>query len=724
MLKRRTYNRKRKVFSEDDSDIEEEESSTKTKKTNRDSNNKNTNQAKENDQSKSDSEPDLDPMADLDVDAPPEYICPITMSIMKDPVIMPDGQTYEREAIQKALNVNPISPITREPMDMEDAKTNFALKSLIEKYVKDHMSEIKEEPTVIDPTNMFQETSQTDSLIPITNINEVKLETFSAVYSTDSMLITVKPQNIVGRLPVSIIAIIDTSGSMSEDATLPQMDSHDECSSISRLQLVQYSLKTIVSTLGSSDEITIITFNSSAHVRASGVKLDLNGKEKVDRMIDQMYPNGGTNLWDGINKGIDEVVKQQKKKQQDKMITSLLVFTDGQPNIHPPMGLIPTLKEKLSDIDVKFSISTFGYGYSIDANLLEEIAEIGNGIYGYCPDASMVGTIFINYVSNLISEISPLNVLTVNGEKFHLILYNGSTTNLMIPLKENDRPEQFQISLNSILTNQTFLINEIKKLNETDENSMMNFKDQKYRKSLIDVILNAKESLKCAELRNLVLNLFEQLRKENNRSQFMKYLMLDLYNDDEQHGDIERACRKENFKKWGKNYLFSMLRFHILEQCGNFRDMSLQLYGNENFVTFRKNGNKIFMNLPMPPASERNRNRNIKITRIQSSDSEDSESDESNNRPLNHFRGRCGRARGCRARGRYMNKRKNIRPSSPVENDDVRRNDTKLKQIQKLSDDEDESSSDDDRKIETNLKYKRKQTMRQIHSRKKRSKED
>ena len=80
--------------------------------------------------------------------------------------------------------------------------------------------------------------------------------------------------------------------------------------------------------------------------------------------------------------------------------------------------------------------------------MLEEIVEIGKGVYGYCPDASMVGTIFINYVSNLISEISPLNVLTVNGEKFHLILYNGSATNLMIPLKKNEQTEQFQINLN------------------------------------------------------------------------------------------------------------------------------------------------------------------------------------------------------------------------------------------------------------------------------------
>lgn len=38
----------------------------------------------------------------------------------------------------------------------------------------------------------------------------------------------------------------------------------------------------------------------------------------------------------------------------------------------------------------------------------------------------------------------------------------------------------------------------------------------------------------------------------------------------------------------------------MLKQCGNFRDMSLQLYGNECFLKFRKFGNKTFMNLPIP----------------------------------------------------------------------------------------------------------------------------
>ena len=63
---------------------------------------------------------------------PKEFICPITLSIMRDPVMMPDGHNYERSAIEKALQASPLSPLTKQPLNMKDAIPNYDLKSLIE----------------------------------------------------------------------------------------------------------------------------------------------------------------------------------------------------------------------------------------------------------------------------------------------------------------------------------------------------------------------------------------------------------------------------------------------------------------------------------------------------------------------------------------------------------------------------------------------------------------
>ncbi|KAB5561664.1 hypothetical protein DKX38_006621 [Salix brachista] len=63
---------------------------------------------------------------------PHEFLCPITMEIMVDPVIVSSGQTYERERIQKWLNSkHRTCPKTGQILDHLSLATNFALRNLI-----------------------------------------------------------------------------------------------------------------------------------------------------------------------------------------------------------------------------------------------------------------------------------------------------------------------------------------------------------------------------------------------------------------------------------------------------------------------------------------------------------------------------------------------------------------------------------------------------------------
>ena len=48
-------------------------------------------------------------------DEPPELLCPITLSMMGDPVVANDGHSYERAAIATWLATHDTSPRTREP---------------------------------------------------------------------------------------------------------------------------------------------------------------------------------------------------------------------------------------------------------------------------------------------------------------------------------------------------------------------------------------------------------------------------------------------------------------------------------------------------------------------------------------------------------------------------------------------------------------------------------
>ena len=66
---------------------------------------------------------------------PIEFLCPISLDIMKDPLIMPDGQTYDRDSIYTALKHSPFSPITKQRLNFKDAVPNYAIKSMIEKFL-------------------------------------------------------------------------------------------------------------------------------------------------------------------------------------------------------------------------------------------------------------------------------------------------------------------------------------------------------------------------------------------------------------------------------------------------------------------------------------------------------------------------------------------------------------------------------------------------------------
>lgn len=65
---------------------------------------------------------------------PEEYLCPINLTIMNDPVIGSDGRSYERAAITQWLRSSPRSPMTREQMTVASLKPNYALKTAIERF--------------------------------------------------------------------------------------------------------------------------------------------------------------------------------------------------------------------------------------------------------------------------------------------------------------------------------------------------------------------------------------------------------------------------------------------------------------------------------------------------------------------------------------------------------------------------------------------------------------
>jgi Mg-chelatase subunit ChlD len=523
---------------------------------------------------------------------PKEFLCPITLTIMKDPVIMSDGQTYERKAIEKALTISPLSPITKKPISMKDARTNYALRSMIERFLNKGENPLKKikQPQKVDKYNK-------------TKIKSFKTEVIDDPNNRQKVFvnITLEPEKQKSRKPLVLIAMIDVSGSMEESTTKDLKGKEDV--GISRLGLVKHALKTVASTMNQEDKMCLITFETRAKMCLKATRVNDMGKNLIFDEIQKMRPSGCTNIWDALRLGMIEAQKYNGSN------TCLMLFTDGEPNENPPMGIIPTLKEAISDIKkVNFTISTFAFGYSVDSKLMEEIAQIGNGIYGYCPDCTMVGTIFTSYMANILTTVESTVRIDVKNKflekKFEIGgLYSDIPRHLGFFINKSD----FKNTEITLFLGQEE-IDKINNIDYTEKNA--DILDQYYRNKLIDLIANNLGTTDYIKTAREITYLYSEIKRVKEKTEFMKNLLIDLINENPNHGQVKKAFTKEYYQKWGLDYLLSFLRFHVVEQRGNFKDQSLKIYGGNDFEEMLKIGNKIFVNLP-PPENDCGGSKNI-----------------------------------------------------------------------------------------------------------------
>jgi hypothetical protein len=77
------------------------------------------------------------------MDIPEEFICPLTLEIMRDPVVSRYGHSYERDAILRWLAKGHAEcPLSRRPMGLKDLVSNHRLKAQIRRWQLENQQEI------------------------------------------------------------------------------------------------------------------------------------------------------------------------------------------------------------------------------------------------------------------------------------------------------------------------------------------------------------------------------------------------------------------------------------------------------------------------------------------------------------------------------------------------------------------------------------------------------
>ena len=515
---------------------------------------------------------------------PNEWYCPITHALFEVPVIAEDGQTYEKEAILKWLENNSISPITKSTISKDGLRINYSLKSTIETFTKGG-NKIDIDTSKIGSSNFKPKLTAKKINFKEKNYLSVKINS---------------PED-TKTLETLFICLIDISGSMGCEASI---ENNNESHGFSRLDLVKHSLKTIISTANVTDYVSLITFSSSAQVIMDPLQMSSMNRNVANDIIDDLQPTNTTNIWDALRLGI-EITNNPEFKNKN---ISLLLFTDGVPNNNPPRGIINSLEKLVDKTSRDYVINTFGFGYELDSSLLRQIADIGKGSYSFIPDATMVGTIFVNFIANsLLTCVTNLDLI-VDFED------NDIICNKNIGSIQSGQDKDFIFELNDDSNISIKLNDHVIQICGVNNTDIIDDEIAYHicRKEVIDLIsellaINSTSTHdSIATSIRLVDEKHTQLRDKFNGCDKISKLINDIKSTNLEEGQISKAVsRLDWYEKWGKHYLLSIQNAHILQICNNFKDPGVQLYGGNNFELLRDKIEEAFCSIPPPEPSKK-----------------------------------------------------------------------------------------------------------------------
>lgn len=435
---------------------------------------------------------------------PESFLCPISHEIMDDPYIDQDGNSYEKAAIMEWLAARQVSPITRRPLLPSNLVPNRVLKTLIEEY---------------------KATFTQSSVVPAVPLN---------------------------RKPIMLFAVIDNSGSMGEPCG-GTAGAGEEEDGFSRLDLVKHTMNTIITALAPQDKICLIKFSNAAEVIANLTLLSDSNKKVLMEKLKHLVPEYSTNIWDGLRAALD-IVSNLTEENLLGYNVEVFLLTDGVPNINPPRPITETLESYLNKKceGRRPKVHTFGYGYSLQSDVLYDLAKVGNGCFGFIPDSSMVGTVFINSLSS--SLVGP------------------------DPDLRNDVIDEVSGRFCTLL------------------------------RSLLRRFVSSEQ---LDLLTRFISDTEDRLREQKNDGagdaraiDFLESVLLDCKEStDPNLGQIMKAIQAAFFTKWGKHYLYSVLSAFENQVCINFKDKAMQIFKSERFKEEQERIEEVFVQLPAPMPS-------------------------------------------------------------------------------------------------------------------------
>ena len=538
---------------------------------------------------------------------PQDFYCPITGDLMNEPVLGKDGHSYEKSEILKWISTNKTSPLTREPLTIDDLVDNLPLKRSIEE-IRDHL---KEEQLKID-ARISEEV-----MVPfVSALDEIKLNSY---YLNNKLFVNIDVPNVEQRPPVDIVLCIDVSYSMIEEATLKGDSNETIGHGFSVLSLTISAAKTILHSLNGDDNVSIVTYSSKAHVVCSNLACTPENRLIMETELDALKPISNTNMWDGIHTSLD-ILRQTSPPPRVK---GVFLLTDGIPNVDPPRGHVYMMEKYFRDHDFKCMVSCYGFGYNLQSDLLLKLSNASGGDgYSFIPDASLLGNIFIHGISNLLTtaltnvdmKIKLSKDVTFHGfpnpqtneidVKIDSLKY-GQSKNFVYDLNTSCSRSQGLDYLNDCAEITLDIGGKMRRTNGDGRPPRDYYLEQTFRQEAIQVLNHCIDLKKYNDysfeegINDLITRVQEEVRKCNNV--YLSNILFDLSGQVREALNMTSQGRKEDwFTRWGIHYLRSLQDAYRHELCNNFKDKGVSNFAGELFNQIRDKVSDTFDTLPPP----------------------------------------------------------------------------------------------------------------------------
>ena len=174
------------------------------------------------------------------------------------------------------------------------------------------------------------------------------------------------------RAPVNLSLVIDRSGSMSGE----------------KIAQARRAALRLVDLLEESDRLAIIHYGSDVRLMA-GTFATADNKDRMRRYIRNISDEGGTNIGDGLMAG----KAQLDLARSDFTVNRLLLLSDGQPTVGVTShnGLV-NIASRLRAAGI--TITSLGVGADFNEDLMQRLADVGGGSYGFIRDAESTVALF------------------------------------------------------------------------------------------------------------------------------------------------------------------------------------------------------------------------------------------------------------------------------------------------------------------------------------------